>query len=34
MVRWGPFVMNEWHELEEAAADFQAGRMGQIAAQP
>ncbi|MFO0594584.1 MAG: pirin family protein [Myxococcaceae bacterium] len=30
MVRWGPFVMNEWHELEEAARDFQEGRMGEI----
>jgi redox-sensitive bicupin YhaK (pirin superfamily) len=30
MVRWGPFVMNEWKELEQAAEDFQAGRMGAI----
>jgi hypothetical protein len=31
MARWGPFVMNEWKELEQAAEDFQAGRMGHIA---
>jgi redox-sensitive bicupin YhaK (pirin superfamily) len=30
MARWGPFVMNEWKELEQAADDFQAGRMGRI----
>lgn len=30
MVRWGPFVMNEPHELEQAAADFEAGKMGAI----
>lgn len=30
MARWGPFVMNEWKELEEAAEDFQTGRMGRI----
>ncbi|MFT3712802.1 MAG: pirin family protein [Archangium sp.] len=30
MARWGPFVMNEWKELEQAAEDFQSGRMGRI----
>jgi quercetin 2,3-dioxygenase len=30
MVRWGPFVMNEAHELEQAVADFRAGKMGVI----
>ena len=30
MVRWGPFVMNEPLELEQAAADFQNGKMGAI----
>ncbi len=30
MVRWGPFVMNEPFELEQAAADFQTGKMGSI----
>lgn len=31
MVRWGPFVMNEWAEIEQAMEDFRAGRLGVIA---
>ena len=32
IVRYGPFVMNTLDELRRAVADFQAGRMGHIAA--
>lgn len=30
MVRWGPFVMNQWDEIEQAMDDFRAGRLGAI----
>ena len=33
VARYGPFVMNEPREIHEAIADFQAGRMGRIAAE-
>lgn len=32
MVRYGPFVMNTRHELQEALDDFNSGRMGSIPA--
>ena len=32
MVRYGPFVMNTAAEIDEAISDFNAGRMGSIAA--
>jgi redox-sensitive bicupin YhaK (pirin superfamily) len=32
ILRYGPFVMNSPDELERAIADYQAGRMGRIAA--
>jgi redox-sensitive bicupin YhaK (pirin superfamily) len=31
VVRYGPFVMNTEDEIRQAVADYQAGRMGQIA---
>jgi quercetin 2,3-dioxygenase len=31
VVRHGPFVMNTVEEVQEAIADFEAGRFGQIA---
>lgn len=34
MVRYGPFVMNTTEELHEAIDDFNAGRMGNIPAEP
>ncbi|HZX96180.1 MAG TPA: pirin family protein [Myxococcales bacterium] len=33
VVRYGPFVMNEDHELLEAMRDYQTGRMGSIPAE-
>ena len=30
VARYGPFVMNHEHELEEAFRDYQSGRMGEI----
>ncbi|MGV2287075.1 pirin family protein [Trinickia sp. YCB016] len=33
IVRYGPFVMNTEDEIRQAVVDYQAGRMGQIAAQ-
>lgn len=30
LARYGPFVMNERHELIQAVEDFQSGRMGEI----
>ena len=32
VVRYGPFVMNTKQEIIDAVEDFQAGRMGAIAA--
>lgn len=31
MTRWGPFVMNHPHEIQQAIVDYQSGRMGQLA---
>jgi len=30
VVRYGPFVMNEPHEIEQAFEDYKSGRMGKI----
>ena len=30
VVRYGPFVMNEPHEIEQALEDYKSGRMGKI----
>ncbi|MGH8647398.1 MAG: pirin-like C-terminal cupin domain-containing protein, partial [Gammaproteobacteria bacterium] len=30
IVGYGPFVMNTPQEIEQAAADYQSGRMGRI----
>jgi quercetin 2,3-dioxygenase len=32
VARYGPFVMNHPHEIQQAVADYQAGRMGRIPA--
>lgn len=32
VARWGPFVMNDFDEIRQAVADFQAGRFGEIPA--
>ena len=34
VVHYGPFVMNTKDEIAQAVADYQAGRLGQIPAQP
>jgi redox-sensitive bicupin YhaK (pirin superfamily) len=34
VVHYGPFVMNTREEIAQALADYQAGRLGQIPAQP
>lgn len=30
IARYGPFVMNTWEEIEQAFADYRAGRLGKI----
>jgi quercetin 2,3-dioxygenase len=30
VVRYGPFVMNEPHEIKQALEDYKSGRMGKI----